>query len=132
MKIFHNLITLKEYFLINISPNNVRVENLKTHEFRETELEFGNKRLLITDMNEPESTLRQLIAELSSPGFIRPSRTIIINPFHPQISMFSEIEKMAFRDMAEHLGARIVRFKFGETITGRQLDISLLKTQTEV
>ena len=126
------MINLKEYFLINISPNHVRVENLKTHEFREKGLEFGNKRLLITDMNVPESTLRQLIAELSSPSFIRLSRTIIINPFHPHILAFSEVEKMAFRDMAEHLGARIVLFKFGETVTGRQLNISSLRSQTEV
>ncbi len=128
------MIALKEHFLINIRPNKVRVENLITRESLESEdaLVFGNDRLLLTDTNEPEQTLRQLINKLSSDNLITISRTLVINPYHPNISEFTDIEKMAFRDMAVNLGAKIVRFKFGENVTSSQLDLESLATQTEV
>lgn len=126
------MITLKDHFLINIRPNKVRVENLKTGDYREEELQFGNDRLLITDTKEPESTLKHLINQLSSISFIKPSRTIIINPYHPNISNFTDMEKMVFRDMAEQLGARIVRFKFGESVNSRSFDLNSLESQTVV
>ncbi len=128
------MITIREHFLIGIRPNKVRVENLRTREFLESEvgLTFGNHRLLITDTREPEETLKRLMDKLSAASFIKPSRTLIINPYHPSISAFTVIEKMAFRDMAERLGARVVRFKFGENVTSQQLDIEMLSTQTEV
>jgi hypothetical protein len=127
------MITLKEYFLINIRQNKVRVENLKTGQFLESDdmLTFGNERLLITDTNEPERTLKLLISQLSAVSLIKPSRTLIINPSHPNIVKFTEMEKMGFRDLAEHLGARIVRFKFGDNVTSRQLDIRAIENQTE-
>jgi|GEM_PF-2614373 len=128
------MIALKEHFLISIRPNKVRVENLSTRESLESgeELVFGNNRLLITDTNEPEQTLRQLINKLSSDSLITLSRTLVINPFHPNISEFTDLEKMTFRDMAVNLGAKIVRFKFGENVTSKQLDMGSLASQTEV
>ncbi len=128
------MITLKEHFLINIRPNKVRVENLITRESVESgeELVFGNNRLLITDTNEPEQTLKQLINKLSSDSLLTFSRTLVINPYHPNISEFTDVEKMAFRDMAVNLGAKMVRFKFGENVTSKQLDLASLATQTEV
>ncbi|MGK7369296.1 MAG: hypothetical protein ACNS64_03705, partial [Candidatus Halalkalibacterium sp. M3_1C_030] len=65
-------------------------------------------------------------------SFIKPSRTIIINPYHPNISNFTDMEKMVFRDMAEQLGARIVRFKFGESVNSRSFDLNSLESQTVV
>ncbi|MEM7551020.1 MAG: hypothetical protein AAF363_15150 [Bacteroidota bacterium] len=112
----------------------VKIENIKTRETLESDsnLTFGNDRLLITDTNEQESTLNDLLNRLSKNSFFQPLRTLILNPYHPNIPEFIDVEKMAFRDMAERLGAREVRFKFGESVTASQLNINSLNYQTEV
>jgi len=127
------MFTIQEFLLIQIRPNKVKVTDLKTGESLESsELTFGNDRLLITDMVEPESTLTELIKQLTKSTLVHFSRNLIINPYHPNISEFSEVEKRAFRDMAEALGARTVRFKFGENITIASLDKNYLDNETSV
>lgn len=127
------MITFKEYFLISIRPNKLRVENLKTGDFLESEegLTFGNERLLITDIYEPDETLKDLVNRLSSSSIFILSKTYIINPYHPNIPVFTEVEKRAFRDMAEHGGATSVYFIFGEGVTSNQIDLRYLSSQLE-
>jgi hypothetical protein len=105
---------------------------LKTGESLESgdNLIFGSERLLMTDMDEPLSTLKDLINQLTQSTLIHFRRTLILNPYHPNISEFSEVEKRSFRDMAEFLGARIVRFKFGKEISINSLNNKNLDRET--
>ena len=63
----NSMITFREYYLIEIKPNKVRVENLKTSKFRESDpnLTFSNDRLLVTSAVEPVCTIKQFVDELS-------------------------------------------------------------------
>jgi hypothetical protein len=126
------MFTFQEYILIKIRPNKVKVTNLKTGESLESgdNLIFGSERLLMTDMDEPLSTLKDLINQLTQSTLIHFRRTLILNPYHPNISEFSEVEKRSFRDMAEFLGARIVRFKFGKEISINSLNNKNLDRET--
>jgi hypothetical protein len=126
------MFTLQECILIKIRPNKVKVTNLKTGESLESgdNLIFGSERLLMTDMDEPLSTLKDLINQLTQSTLIHFRRTLILNPYHPNISEFSEVEKRSFRDMAEFLGARIVRFKFGKEISINSLNNKNLDRET--
>ncbi|WKK81537.2 hypothetical protein [Marivirga arenosa] len=126
------MFTIHEYILIEIRPNKVKVTNLKTRESLESgdNLTFSNERLLMTVMDEPQSTLKDLINQLTQSDLIHFRRTIILNPYHPNISEFSEVEKRSFRDMAEFLGARIVRFKFGKEISIKRLGSRYLDKET--
>lgn len=125
------MIKFKEYFLIKIKPNHVVVEDLLTGQTIKTDIEFSNDRLLITNSSEPESTLKDLINKITPNTLLTINRTIITNPFHPSINEFTETEKMIFRDLAVNLGAKNVHFVFNKDISGKHLDLKLLKNQTE-
>jgi hypothetical protein len=125
------MIKFKEYFLIKIKPNQVSVEDLLTRKTLNSELEFSNDRLLITNPNQPESILKDLINKITPNALVTFNRTIIINPLHPNINEFTETEKMVFRDLAVNLGAQNVHFVFNKDISGKDLDLKLLKNQTE-
>lgn len=125
------MIKFKEYFLIKIKPNQVSVEDLLTRKILNSELEFSNDRLLITNPNQPESILKDLINKITPNTLVTINRTIIINPLHPNINEFTETEKMIFRDLAVNLGAKNVHFVFNKDISGKHLDLKLLKIQTE-
>ena len=128
------MIRFRECFLVRIKPNQVAVEDLLTGKVEKSDshLKFGNDRLLITDTKEPETTLKELIKKLTYTTLVSFSRTIIINPYHPNIAQFTEVEKRTFRDLAGHLGARKTYLVFNKDVSGRQLDSRFLKYQAEV
>lgn len=117
--------------MIKIKPNQVSFEDLLTGKTLNSELEFSKDRLLITNSSEPAFTLKDLINKITYNTLISISRTIIINPLHPNISEFTETEKMIFRDLAVYLGAKNVNFIFNKDIAGQQLNLRLLKNQTD-
>jgi hypothetical protein len=125
------MIKFKEYFLIKLKPNHVAVEDLLTGQTKSSDVEFSNDRLLITNTNEPESSLKELINKITPNALVTINRTIIINPLHPNINEFTETEKMVFRDLAVNLGAKNIHFVFNKDILGKHLDLKLLKNQTE-
>jgi hypothetical protein len=126
------MIKVKEYLLVKIKPDQVSVEDLQTGKSVNSNLKFSNDRLLITNPYEPESTLKDLINQITANTLITFNRAIIINPYHPAIHEFTEMEKMVFRDLAVNLGAKEVRFIFGKDISGGQLDVRFLENQTVV
>ena len=96
---------------------------------RRVQREYASRRVLCDDFllestakkNSPDAKKNTTIRTTSKfPSF---SRMLVINQYHPNISEFSDTKKMAVRDMAVNLGAKIVCFKFGENVTSSQLDL---------
>tara|TARA_R110000850_G_scaffold181559_9_gene306953 strand:+ start:36 stop:248 length:213 start_codon:yes stop_codon:yes gene_type:complete len=64
-----------------------------------------------------------LIKKLSVRPFLKYKFEIVLNPYHPEISLFLETEKIGFRKIAENIGATTCFLTFKE----RELTIEEIK-----
>ncbi|MAX82252.1 MAG: hypothetical protein CL843_19000 [Crocinitomicaceae bacterium] len=99
--------------LIQFSTNKIKVTRLDTSMSMEEEAKkpFSNTRIIIMDFMIAEKMLRMMIKALIPPKFIfQTSYEAVIQQLEEKEGGVTEVERRAFRDLAEHSGAIHVCF----------------------
>lgn len=95
---------------IRMTPNALEIKHIKSGNTltRKAETPFSNERLLITDPLIAEPFTKSLIAELlnSKKKLLDRKLTVVLQPMHPAIEVFTPVEQMIFQDFAYQIGGK--------------------------
>lgn len=102
----------KNHVLITVAPNHVMALDLKTGKkiTQSASSPFSNERMILAEFLPFEEHLSQILNQLFVTHFFNPQMTMIIQLNADKTYHLSSVEKRAFRDAAEFVGARNMYF----------------------
>lgn len=117
---------------IRISRNHVEITNLETGEtcLKKSVQEFSNERMVLSDFNHAEQTIRSALKELNiNRSFFKRSLTVLIQQTEGAEDGLTDIEKRALRDLAEIAGGKTVYIVTNHRILSTDEAVTFLKEQ---
>ncbi len=90
---------------------------------------FKHPRTILADFSAAQRLLQQVIFELHTHKFLKPSPAIIIHPIEKLEGGLLELERRAFEELALGAGARDVVVYQGEALDVTKINFSELKKQ---
>jgi hypothetical protein len=94
--------------LVRFYPNEIEVKRLDNNNVlkRQAKYKYSTNRLVLADFNNAEILLSQLIKEILGGEILFLTKIVlVIQQMHEFPDGISEVEKRAYRDLAEHSGA---------------------------
>ena len=97
-----------KYYYVQWRTNELTVKRLQTGTTirRKSKKPFSNDRLILADFETAEQFLRTIIRELEPRSIIPGQIDMVVHIMEAVPGGLSQVEQRAFRDSAEHVGAR--------------------------